>query len=141
MSISIRNAFNELACRMAIAVGRPATFVAAVVVVLSWGISGPFFHFDQTWQLIINTGTTIVTFLMVFLIQHAQNRDSETVQIKLDELLRAMHDANNRVINIENLDDEQLDKIREAYNKTQRSSKQAADAAQPAATAVGEWMS
>jgi low affinity Fe/Cu permease len=116
--MSIRNIFNAAACRLAIAVGRPGSFITAATVVLLWALSGPLFHFDETWQLIINTSTTIVTFLMVFLIQHAQNRDSEAVQIKLDELLKAVSAANNRVINIENLDDEKLDEIRRLYNKT-----------------------
>jgi low affinity Fe/Cu permease len=130
--MSIRNSFNALACRLAIAVGRPATFALAMALVIVWALSGPLFHFDETWQLIINTGTTVVTFLMVFLIQHAQNRDAEAVQIKLDELLRAINAASNRVINIENLDDEQLDEIREAYNKTRHSPKHPSATAAPA---------
>ncbi len=95
--------------------GRPATFVLAVAVILVWAITGPLFHFSDTWQLVINTGTTIITFLMVFLIQNTQNRDAEALQVKLDELIRAMEGAENSLIDLEDLDDEQLARIRARY--------------------------
>ena len=100
--------------------GRPSTFVVAVVIILLWALSGPLFDFSDTWQLVINTGTTIITFLMVFLIQNTQNRDTEALQIKLDELLRAVDAARNTVIDLEELDDEELDAIREDYLKLAR---------------------
>lgn len=99
------------------AAGRPFTFIAAVLVILLWAITGPLFNFSDTWQLVINTGTTIITFLMVFLIQNTQNRDTEALQIKLDELLRAVRAADNDVIGLEELDDEELDGIRADYLK------------------------
>jgi low affinity Fe/Cu permease len=95
--------------------GKPVTFIVAVSVILIWAITGPLFGFSDTWQLIINTGTTIITFLMVFLIQNTQNRDTEALQIKLDELLRAVGAARNTMIDLEELDDDELEKIREEY--------------------------
>jgi low affinity Fe/Cu permease len=97
--------------------GRPATFVIAVAIILIWAISGPIFRFSDTWQLVINTGTTIVTFLMVFLIQNTQNRDTEALQVKLDELIRAIDGADNSLLNLEELEEEQLDRIRSNYEK------------------------
>ncbi|WP_201315635.1 low affinity iron permease family protein [Dyella sp. EPa41] len=94
--------------------GRPAAFVLAVLVVAAWALTGPMFHFGDTWQLVINTGTTIVTFLMVFLIQNTQNRDSVALQIKLDELIRSSS-AHNALLNLEELDDVALDRIRRHY--------------------------
>jgi low affinity Fe/Cu permease len=99
------------------ATGRPVTFVIAVVIVLIWAVTGPIFGFSDTWQLVINTGTTIVTFLMVFLIQNTQNRDTEALQVKLDELIRAMKGAHNALLDLEELDEEQLDRIRADYEK------------------------
>jgi low affinity Fe/Cu permease len=100
--------------------GRPSTFVVAVVIILLWALSGPLFDFSDTWQLVINTGTTIITFLMVFLIQNTQNRDTEALQIKLDELLRAVDAARNTMIDLEELDDDELEAIREDYLKLAR---------------------
>ncbi|WP_130619492.1 low affinity iron permease family protein [Dyella amyloliquefaciens] len=94
--------------------GRPTAFVLAVLVVVAWAVTGPMFHFGDTWQLVINTGTTIVTFLMVFLIQNTQNRDSVALQIKLDELIRSSS-AHNALLNLEELDDVALDRIRRHY--------------------------
>jgi len=85
------------------------------MVILTWAITGPLFGFSDTWQLVINTGTTIVTFLMVFLIQNTQNRDSEAIQIKLDELIRAVKGAHNALLDLEELEDEELDRIRGQY--------------------------
>jgi low affinity Fe/Cu permease len=97
--------------------GRPTTFIIAVAIIVIWAITGPIFHFSDTWQLVINTSTTIVTFLMVFLIQNTQNRDTEALQIKLDELIRAIESAHNVVLDLEELDDEELDEIRKDYLK------------------------
>jgi low affinity Fe/Cu permease len=95
--------------------GRPATFFLAVAVIAIWATTGPLFGYSDTWQLVINTGTTIVTFLMVFLIQNSQNRDSEATQIKLDELIRAIEGAHNALLDLEELEDKDLDTIREDY--------------------------
>ena len=97
--------------------GRPPAFVAAVALILAWALTGPLFGFSDTWQLVINTGTTIVTFLMVFLIQNTQNRDSEAIQVKLDELIRAVEGAHNALLDLEELEDEELDRIRAKYEK------------------------
>jgi low affinity Fe/Cu permease len=97
--------------------GRPLTFMIAVAIIVIWAVTGPVFQFSDTWQLVINTGTTIVTFLMVFLIQNTQNRDTEALQIKLDELLRSMENAHTVLLDLEELDDEELDLIRKDYLK------------------------
>jgi low affinity Fe/Cu permease len=97
------------------AAGHPATFALAVLVILAWAVSGPIFAFSDTWQLVINTGTTIVTFLMVFLIQNTQNRESKAVQIKLDEIIRALEGAHNRFLNLEEMDEKELDAIHKRY--------------------------
>src|SRR3954451_11328274 len=102
--------FGELANKTSLAAGRASTFLLAAGVVVVWGISGPLFQFSDTWQLVINTGTTIVTFLMVFLIQNSQNRDSAAIQVKLDELIRVSK-ANNAFIGLEHLTDEELQEI------------------------------
>ncbi len=97
--------------------GRPLTFAIAVIIILVWGLTGPLFSFSDTWQLVINTGTTIVTFLMVFLIQNTQNRDSEAIQVKLDELIRAIEGAHNALLDLEELEEKDLDRIRSGYEK------------------------
>jgi low affinity Fe/Cu permease len=99
------------------AAGRPGAFALAVGIVVVWAMTGPMFDYSDTWQLIINTGTTIVTFLMVFLIQHTQNRDAEAVQVKLDELIRVTEGAHNALLDLEDIDEEQMDKIRASYAK------------------------
>jgi len=106
--------FTAFASRMSALVGQPLAFVLAFTVVLVWAITGPLFGFSDTWQLIINTGTTIVTFLMVFLIQNSQNRDAAAMQAKLDELLRADSKARAQFIGIEHLTDTQIEEIRAA---------------------------
>ena len=108
-------AFARFARRISIAVGRPWAFVVALGVVLVWAVTGPLFHFSDTWQLVINTGTTIVTFLMVFVIQSTQNRDSEAMHVKLDELIRAVKGAHLALLDLEELSDGDLEKIRADY--------------------------
>jgi low affinity Fe/Cu permease len=105
------------------AAGHPATFVTAVLIILVWALSGPVFGFSDTWQLVINTGTTIITFLMVFLIQNTQNRDSAAMQLKLDELIRAINGAHNGLLDLEELSDEELDKIKNHYEELARKSR------------------
>jgi low affinity Fe/Cu permease len=110
-----RSAFSRFAKWTARATGRPVTFALAALVIVVWGITGPLFGFSDTWQLVINTGTTIVTFLMVFLIQATQNRDAEAVQVKLDEIIRAIGTAKNELLDLEELEEEDLDEMRQAY--------------------------
>jgi low affinity Fe/Cu permease len=109
--------FTRFAKATAHASGQPSAFMLAGLVVAAWVISGPLFHWSDTWQLVINTGTTIVTFLMVFLIQSTQNRDAEAVQIKLDELLRISPGAHNVLLNLEELEEHELERIRAVYVK------------------------
>ena len=97
--------------------GQPVTFAVACVVIVVWAVTGPLFHFSDTWQLVINTGTTVVTFLMVFLIQSTQNRDAEAVHIKLDELLRVTVGAHNVLLDLEELEERDLERLRIAYGR------------------------
>lgn len=107
--------FSKFAKGASYYAGKPATFLAATSIIIVWAISGPFFGYNDTWQLVINTSTTIVTFLMVFLIQNSQNRDSVAVQLKLDELIRASDIAHNSLMDLEELEDEELEKIRDKF--------------------------
>ena len=109
--------FTWFASRISFLSGQPAAFVLAVGTILVWGVTGPIFRFSDTWQLVINTGTTIVTFLMVFLIQNSTNRDAAAMQAKLDELLRAVSTARPQFIGIEHLSEKQLEEIRAALEK------------------------
>ncbi len=132
--------FSEIANKTSQAAGRALTFMIAAGIVLLWAVTGPIFHYSDTWQLVINTGTTIVTFLMVFLIQNSQNRDSAAIQVKLDELIRVSA-AHNSFVGIEHLTDDELDEIRtkcerraqaekagdEIVKKTGKKAKRAAD--------------
>jgi len=104
--------------------GRPFTFTAAIGIIALWTITGPIFHFSDTWQLVINTATTIVTFLMVFLIQNTQNRDTEAIQIKLDELIRATEGAHNALLDLEELQEDQLDQFCSRYEALAREARE-----------------
>jgi low affinity Fe/Cu permease len=109
--------FSHLARRIAVLAGRPAVFLAALLSILLWALAGPLFGFSDTWQLVVNTTTTIVTFLMVFLIQNTQNRDTAAIQLKLDELIRATQGAHNALLNLEAIDEEQFERYRRSYEK------------------------
>ena len=109
------NRFVRFANYTAHQAGNPGTFLAALLVVLVWGATGPLFHFSDTWQLVINTGTTVVTFLMVFLIQNTQNRDARATHLKLDELIHAIRSAHNELISVEKLTDNELEELAKRY--------------------------
>ena len=109
--------FEHLAAKVAASTGRPWAFAGALSIIIVWGVTGPLFGWSDTWQLVINTGTTIITFLMVFLIQNAQNRDASAIQAKLDELIRAVGHARNEFIGIEHLSEGELIAIREALER------------------------
>jgi len=113
----MRQFFNWFATKTSTAAGQPITFVTALAIIVLWAVTGPMFHYSDTWQLIINTGTTIVTFLMVFLIQNSQNRDGAAMQAKLDELLRAVDKAREQFIGIEHLTDQQIELVRTALER------------------------
>ena len=112
--------FSNFASYLSTMTGRPGTFVIAVSLVIVWAVTGPFFHYSDTWQLVINTSTTIVTFLMVFLIQNTQNRDTAAMQIKLDELIRAIEGAHNALLDLEELEEKDLTRFRKQYENLAR---------------------
>jgi low affinity Fe/Cu permease len=116
--------FTRFAKSTAHAAGQPATFCIAVVIIVVWAVTGPLFGFSDTWQLIINTGTTIVTFLMVFLIQNTQNRDSQAIQVKLDELIRAIEGAHLALLDLEELEEKDLDRICRDYRDLARQARE-----------------
>src|ERR687887_1274709 len=116
--------FTRLTKWTAYATGRPATFIAACTIIIVWAALGPHFGFSDTWQLVINTGTTIVTFLMVFLIQNTQNRDSAALQLKLDELIRAVQGAHNGLLDLEELSQADLDRLRARYEALARQARE-----------------
>ncbi len=116
--------FERFAAKVTRTTGRPAAFILACLVILIWIITGPVFRFSDTWQLVINTGTTIITFLMVFVIQHAQNKDSVALQLKLNELIAASSKASNRLVDIEDLSAEELEILKKFYIKLSELSKQ-----------------
>lgn len=114
--------FRKFAQKMALVVGSPWAFILAVVVIGVWAVTGPIFRFSDTWQLVINTGTTIVTFLMVFLIQNTQNRDAQALHLKLDELLRAVKEARTGLVDLENLPDEELQRLQQEFRRLREKS-------------------
>ncbi|HZQ54715.1 MAG TPA: low affinity iron permease family protein [Bryobacteraceae bacterium] len=114
---SVKEVFRHFAKRSAEAVGTPAAFLSSIVLIVLWAASGAAFHYSDTWQLVINTATTIVTFLMVFLIQNTQNRDSKAIHLKLDELIKAIRGARNSIIDLDSLTDEQLRRLEDEYKK------------------------
>ncbi|MBA2250488.1 MAG: low affinity iron permease family protein [Chitinophagaceae bacterium] len=119
--------FNRFSNIVTKATGKPIAFIMAVLIILVWGITGPIFHFSDTWQLVINTGTTIITFLMVFVIQHSQNKDTTAIQLKLNELIAANSDASNRLVAIEDLTEHELETIKKYYTHLSESAKTGAD--------------
>jgi low affinity Fe/Cu permease len=116
--------FGRFAQQSARAMGHPLAFVLAVLIILGWALTGPSFGFSDTWQLVINTGTTIVTFLMVFLIQNTQNRDSAAIQLKLDELIRTQPGAHNALLDLEELAEDELDRLRAVYEALARQARE-----------------
>jgi low affinity Fe/Cu permease len=117
--------FTRFAQWTARTMGRPSSFAVAFIIIVIWGVSGPLFGFSDTWQLVINTGTTIVTFLMVFLIQNTQNRDSEAIQVKLDELIRVTSGAHVALLDLEELEADELDEIRKQYEDLAKRAREA----------------
>ena len=116
----VRDAFRVFAHRASVMLGSAWAFAGAVFVILVWLLTGPTFHFSDTWQLIINTATTIITFLMVFVIQNTQNRDAKAMQLKLDELIRAIKNARNELVDLEDLSDEELKKLEEQFQNMRK---------------------
>ncbi len=119
--------FTRFSKRVSQAVAHPAAFAAALGIVVIWSVTGPLVGWSDTWQLVINTGTTIVTFLMVFLIQNTQNRDTAAMQVKLDELIRAIEGAHNALLDLEELDEKELEAIREQYETLARKARERLD--------------
>ena len=117
---AVSDAFRLFAHRSAVMLGSAWAFAAAAFVILVWLVTGPTFHFSDTWQLIINTATTIITFLMVFLIQNTQNRDAKAMHLKLDELIRALKGARDQLVNLEDLSDEELKKLEEQFQRMRK---------------------
>jgi low affinity Fe/Cu permease len=120
----INDLFRAFSRNTAWVVGSAWAFIVAITVVIAWAATGAMFHFSDTWQLIINTGTTIVTFLMVFVIQNTQNRDGKAIQLKLDELIRALKGARNKLVDLEDLSDEELKKLQKEFERLQRQSQE-----------------
>ena len=109
--------FHRLAVKVSVIVGSPKAFVIALFAIIFWGISGPFFGFSDTWQFVINTSTTIITFLIIFLIQNTQNRDARVMQLKLDEILKSSKGARTDLVDMEELSDEELDELQKQYRE------------------------
>ena len=126
MNKKIKGFFEKFSAKATKATGRPLAFILAVVVILGWALSGPIFHYSDTWQLVINTGTTIITFLMVFLIQQSQNKDTMALQIKLNELI-ATSRASNRLIDVEDITEDELETLKKFYVKLSELAKKEAD--------------
>src|SRR3982751_6468915 len=113
----VRDSFRTFARKSSEVLGSAWAFIGAILIIAVWGLTGPTFHFSDTWQLIINTATTIVTFLMVFLIQNTQNRDAKAIHLKLDELIRALEGARTKLVDLENLTDEELDRLEREFKR------------------------
>ncbi|MEA4909947.1 MAG: low affinity iron permease family protein [Chloroflexi bacterium] len=113
--------FRKFALTVSAFVGSPVAFITALLLLIVWGVTGPIFHFSDTWQLVINTGTTIITFLMVFIIQNTQNRDARAIQLKLDELIRSTREARNNLVDLEDMSDEELDRLQEQFQRFRQS--------------------
>ncbi|MBA3961423.1 MAG: low affinity iron permease family protein [Chthoniobacterales bacterium] len=124
----VDDAFHTFAKRASGTLGTPWSFVIALCIILIWGVTGPIFHFSDTWQLIINTGTTIVTFLMVFLLQNTQNRDAKNTAIKLDEIIRAMSGARNDLLDLDRLSEQELTRLNDEFQKLSDEASDARDA-------------
>ena len=120
--------FTRFAKYTAHVTGRPGTFMLAVTVIVVWAVTGPLFHWSDTWQLVVNTGTTVITFLMVFLIQSTQNRDAVALQVKLDELLRISAGAHNVLMDLEELEEDELERIRCVYTRLAAEARRGVDA-------------
>src|SRR5436189_6187921 len=120
----MRELFRKFAQTTSQAVGSSWTFILAVLIVVVWAATGPLFHYSDTWQLVINTGTTIITFLMVFLIQNTQNRDAKAIHLKLDELLRGVKGARTSLVNLESLSDDELDHLQKEFERVKRHASQ-----------------
>lgn len=123
--------FARFATRAAHTSGHSSAFIFSFLIIVAWAVTGPIFGFSDTWQLVINTGTTIVTFLMVFIIQNTQNRDSAAIQLKLDEIIRSIKDANNALLDMEQLDEKELEDIRSGYLKLAEESRNLLRRAKP----------
>ncbi|MDF2931147.1 MAG: low affinity iron permease family protein [Chryseobacterium sp.] len=122
-----KNFFERFSDRAVCFTGSPSAFIIATLLVIIWAVTGPLFNFSETWQLVINTGTTIITFLMVFLIQKTQNKDSKAIQIKLNELIASSEKASNRLVDIEDLTEEELDELHRFYEKLSKLPKKEAE--------------
>jgi low affinity Fe/Cu permease len=120
----MKDSFHHFAHLAADAVGSPAAFVSSLTIIAFWAMTGPTFHYSDTWQLIINTGTTIITFLMVFLIQNTQNRDARAIHLKLDELIRSVKAARNEMVGLEDLSDEDLDRLQQEFARVREHAEQ-----------------
>jgi low affinity Fe/Cu permease len=118
--VTIHDVFRRIAHATACAIGSPYAFAAAVLVVVAWAVCGPTFHYSDTWQLVINTGTTIATFLVVFMIQNTQNRDARAIHLKLDELIRAVESARDMLVDAEDLPDEELARLAREFQRLRR---------------------
>ncbi len=126
-----KNNFSRLAKWTSKRVGHPASFTLATSLIVVWLTTGPLFHFSDTWQLVVNTATTIITFLMVFLIQNTQNRDSEAMQLKLDELIRSVEGAHNALLDLEELSEHDLDRIKKRYTSLARMARMGLEKGEP----------
>ncbi|MDQ2868884.1 MAG: low affinity iron permease family protein [Verrucomicrobiota bacterium] len=126
----VRDAFAVFARGSSRVFGSPWAFIIAISIIVVWAVTGPAFHYSDTWQLIINTGTTIVTFLMVFVIQNTQNRDAKAVHLKLDELIHALKGARNKLVNLENLSDDKLKEIEDQFTSLRQKSERASKLAE-----------